>query len=277
MSPRCDDITLSDFDRGDQPRIAAEPSTRYSQSLEVGLAMLECFIADRPALGIFELADLLNVSRSTTHRYGKTHIELGNLQQDGKRKYCLAGGAADPGAKLIETINGALKARDVLEGLRNETGYTVSLGVLHDARAVLIERLHGHKRGQYQADHDLRVGANVPLYCTALGKALLTGLTDNQRNELLKRLKLTRHGPNTITSKKRFIEAIEQIDSNHAVVSDEELFSGSRTIAALVPRTLRYGYTIAIDVTVPSTAFTIEQLVRQIGPLVEAAADSIVH
>lgn len=276
MSPRCDDITLSDFDRGDQPRIVPEASARYSQSLEVALAMLECFIADRPALGIFEMADMLDVSRSTTHRYAITHIELGNLQQDGKRKYCLAGGAADPGAKLIETINGTLQARDVLEGLRDETGHTVSLGVLHDARVVFLERLHGHKHGQYQADHDLRVGANVPVYCTALGKALLTSLTDDKRIELLERLKLARHGPNTITSKKRFIEVIEQIDSNHAVVSDEELFSGSRSIAALVPRTQRYGYTVAIDVTVPSTAFTIEQLVRQIGPLVEAAADSIV-
>jgi DNA-binding IclR family transcriptional regulator len=277
MSPRCDDITLSDFDRGDQPRIVPEPTSRYSHSLEVALAMLECFIADRTALGIFEMADLLDVSRSTTHRYAITHIELGNLEQDGKRRYLLAGRAADPGTQLIEIINRGLKARTVLEELRSETGHTVSLGVLHDARAIFIERLHGHRRGQYQADHDLRVGANVPLYCTALGKALLTGLTNNQRSELLEHLKLTRHGPNTITSKKRFIEAIEQIDPNHAVVSDEELFSGSRSIAALVPRTLRYGYTVAIDVTVPSAAFTIEQLVRQIGPLVEAAADSIVH
>jgi IclR family pca regulon transcriptional regulator len=277
MSPRRDDITQSDLDRGDQPRIAAEPIVRYSHSLEVALAMLECFRGDRTALGIFELADLLNVSRSTAHRYAQTHVELGNLEQDRKRRYCLAGRAADPGTKLIETINRALKARAVLEGLRNDTGHTVSLGVLHDARAVFVERLHGHKRGQYQADHDLRVGANVPLYCTALGKALLTGLTDNQRNELLEHLKLTRHGPNTITGKKRFIEAIEQADPHHAVVSDEELFSGSRSIAALVPRALRYGYTVAIDVTVPSTAFTIEQLVRQIGPLVEAAAGSIVH
>jgi DNA-binding IclR family transcriptional regulator len=277
MSPRCDDITLSDFDRGDQPRIVPEPSARYSHSLEVALAMLECFMADRAALGIFELADLLGLSRSTTHRYAITHLALGNLEQGNKRRYSLACGAAEPGTKLIETINHTLKARTVVEGLRNETGHTVSLGVLHDARVVFIERLHGHKRGQYQADHDLRIGANVPLYCTALGKALLTDLTCNQRSELLERLKLIRHGPNTITSKKRLIEAIEQIDPQHAVVSDEELFSGSRSIAALVPRTLRYDYTVAIDVTVPSTAFTIEQLVRQIGPLVEAAADSIVH
>jgi DNA-binding IclR family transcriptional regulator len=73
-----------------------------------------------------------------------------------------------------------------------------------------------------------------------------------------------------------FAKAIEDIDPSDVVVSDEELFGGSRSIAALVPRTLRYGYSVAIDVTVPSTTFTVEQLVGQIGPLVEAAADSVV-
>jgi DNA-binding IclR family transcriptional regulator len=277
MSPIRDDIIVSDLDRGEEPRIVAEPTARYSHSLELALAMLECFTADRVALGIFELADLLNTSRTTAFRYATTHLALGNLHQGSKRRYCLTSGAGDPGTKIIATIKRALKARAALEGLRNQTGHTVSLGVLDDARVVFVERLYGHKPGQYEVDHDLGVGANVPLHCTALGKALLASLTSNERDRLLACIKLTRHGPNAITSKKRFAKAIEEIgDPLDVVVSDEELFSGSRSIAALVPRTLRYGYAVAIDVTVPSTAFTIEQLVRGIGPLIQAAADSIV-
>lgn len=276
MSPRRDDITVSDLDRDDEPRIVAEPTAHYSHSLELAFAMLECFTADRTALGVFELADLLNISRSTAFRYATTHVALGNLQQDDKRRYCLASGAGDPGTTIIATIKRALKAHTALEGLRNQTGHTVSLGVLHDARVVFVERLYGHKPGQYEVDHDLGVGANVPLHCTALGKTLLASLTNSERDRLLACIKLTRHGPNAITSKKRFARAIEEIDPRDVVISDEELFSGCRSIAALVPRTLRYGYAVAIDVTAPSTAFTIEQLVRGIGPLIEVAADSIV-
>ncbi len=276
MSPIRDDIIVSDLDRGEEPRIVAESTGRYSHSLELALAMLECFTADRAALGIFELADLLNTSRTTAFRYATTHLALGNLHQDSKRRYCLTSGAGDPGAKIIATIKRALKARAALEGLRNQTGHTVSLGVLGHARVVFVERLYGHKPGQYEVDHDLGVGANIPLHCTALGKALLASLTSNERDRLLARIKLTRHGPNAITSKKRFAKAIEGVDPLGVVVSDEELFSGSRSIAALVPRTLRYGYAVAIDVTAPSTAFTVEQLVRGIGPLIQAAADGIV-
>jgi DNA-binding IclR family transcriptional regulator len=276
MSPRRDDITLSDFDRSDKPRVVAEPAARYSNSLEHGLAMLECFTASRPMLGIFELAELLDISRPTTFRYAATHLALGNLQQDSKRKYLLANGAANPGTTIVRTINRALKARAALEDLRSKTGYTVSLGVLNDARVIFVERLYGHRVGQYEVDHDLGVGANVPIHCTAIGKVLLASLTSNQRRSLLAGIKLTRHGPNTIISKRRLEKEGEQIDPRDVVVSDEELFSGVRSIATLVPRTLRYGYAVAIDVTVPSAAFTIERLVRQIGPFVEAAAESIV-
>ena len=276
MSPLRDDITVSDMDGGDRPRIVAEPSARYSHSLELSLAMLESFTADRTVLGIFEMTDLLDVSRPTVFRYASTHVALGNLQQDKKRRYLLARGAADPGGKIIGTIQRALKARAALEGMRNQTGHTVTLGVLHDTRVVFVERLRGHKAGQYEVDHNLGVGANVPLFCTALGKALFASLSDNERDKLLARIKFTRHGPNAITSKNRFAKTIEEMDAlGGVVVSDEELFSGSRSIATLVPRTLRYGYAAAIDVTVPSTAFTVEQLVRRIGPLIEATADSI--
>jgi DNA-binding IclR family transcriptional regulator len=276
MSPRRDDITVSDLDRGNEPRIVAERAARYSHSLELALAMLECFTADSTALGVFELAELLNTSRPTAFRYATTHLALGNLQQGAKRRYQLASGARDPGANIIATINRALKARVALEDLRNRTGHTVSLGVLHDTRVVFVERLYGHKPGQYEVDHDLGVGANVPLHCTAIGKVLLASLTNKERNRLVARIKLTRHGPNAIASKKLFAKAVEEIDPNDVVVSDEELFNGSRSIAALVPRTLRYGYAAAIDVTVPSTAFTVEQLTGRIGPLVKATADSIV-
>jgi DNA-binding IclR family transcriptional regulator len=119
-----------------QPRMTSQPFPCAFRVTEAEMSKIE------PSS--FQLADLLNVSRATSHRYAKTHFELGNLGQGDKRRYFLAGRAADPGTTVIATINRAPKARLVLEGLRNETGHTVSLGVLH-------ERLHVHKRGQYVA------------------------------------------------------------------------------------------------------------------------------
>jgi AraC-like DNA-binding protein len=54
---------------------------RYSQSLERGLAILECFTPERPVWGIADLAEELGMSRSTTHRYVITLTALGHLVQ----------------------------------------------------------------------------------------------------------------------------------------------------------------------------------------------------
>jgi DNA-binding IclR family transcriptional regulator len=53
--------------------------SRYSLSLERGLAILGCFTPERTVLGIADIADELGMSRSTTHRYMITLLALGYL------------------------------------------------------------------------------------------------------------------------------------------------------------------------------------------------------
>jgi IclR family pca regulon transcriptional regulator len=253
------------------PRIRAAPDPRLSRSLEYGIAILECFSREHQALGIAELADLVGISRSTTHRYAMTLVALGYLQQNDKRKYCLSRGAAGPGMAAIGAIRQQISARAVLEELRDQTGHTVSMGVLDGARVIYIYRLLGHRLGQQAIDGDLGVGANVPVYCTALGKVLLASLSDAERRELIAGLELTRHGPNSITDKKQLAVELDRIRPRELHVSDEELVPGARSIALLVPRP-RSEHPLAIDVTVPSATHTVEQLISDIGPSVKRAA-----
>jgi DNA-binding IclR family transcriptional regulator len=57
------------------PRVSTPPKPRYSRSLEYGVAILESFTAQRPVLRISELADIVGISRSTTHRYASTLVK----------------------------------------------------------------------------------------------------------------------------------------------------------------------------------------------------------
>ncbi len=253
------------------PRIRAAPDPRLSRSLEYGIAILESFSREHRELGIAELADIIQISRSTTHRYAITLVALGYLEQEPKRKYRLAIRAAGPGSAAIGAIRRQVRARARLEELRAQTGHTVSMGVLDDARVIYIHRLLGYRARQYAIDGDLQVGANVPVHCTALGKVLLASLSYAERRELLAKLRLTRHGPNTITDKKKLVAELDNISPRGVVVSDEELIRDSRSIAVLVPRPSGE-HPLAIDVTVPSAAYTVERLVKQIGPHLTRAA-----
>jgi hypothetical protein len=64
---------------------------RLSRSLLSGLLVLSCFPADGDYLGIAELARMLDMNTSTTHRYVTTLLAVGLLERDpGTRKYRLA-------------------------------------------------------------------------------------------------------------------------------------------------------------------------------------------
>jgi IclR family pca regulon transcriptional regulator len=256
------------------PRIRPAPDPRLSRSLEYGIAILESFSRDRQALGIAEMADIVGISRSTTHRYAITLVALGYLEQDDKRKYRLSAQAGDPGGAAIGAIRRAAPARIALEELREEIGYTVSMGALDGARVIYVHRLLSHRPGQYAIDMDLGVGAHIPVYCTAMGKVLLASISDAERRALLDGLDLIPQGPRSIKVKNKLRAQLDRISTREAVVSDEELLAGVRSIAVLVPRPASE-HPLALEVTVPSSAYSVKRLIAVIGPRLKRTAKLI--
>jgi DNA-binding IclR family transcriptional regulator len=191
-------------------------------------------------------------------------------EQEHTRKYRFALGAGDPGAEIVRETRRGLALRDVLEDLREEIGYTVSVGVLDETRVLYVHRLFGHRRGQHSADGELRVGMHVPIYCTALGKAMLAGLPALERRERVARIDLVPHGPRSITVHEELLAELEEIDPRAPIVSDEELVLGARSIAMLLQRA-EGEQKMAIEVTVPSNAYTTAQLCERIGPKLRRA------
>ncbi len=64
---------------------------RLSRSLLSGLLVLSCFPPDGGYMGIAELARVLGMNTSTTHRYVTTLLAVGLLERDAAtRRYRLA-------------------------------------------------------------------------------------------------------------------------------------------------------------------------------------------
>jgi IclR family pca regulon transcriptional regulator len=254
-------------------RPSAEP--KYSRSLEFGLAIISCFTAEKQILGIAELADLIEVSRSTTHRYAHTLVALGCLEQDDKRRYRLARGITGAGAAFLDRLRlEAPAARRVLEDLREETGHTVSMGVLDRTRVLYLYRLFAHRRGQYEADLGLGAGAFVPAYCTAIGKTLLASLSTPNQRDAIAALKLEAHGPNTIRKKGILRKKLLAIHAAGIAVCDEEQAPGVRSIAATITQPGR-SRLMALSVTVPAKTMSVATMTSKLGPHVMAAAERI--
>jgi hypothetical protein len=76
--------------RGYMPIGGIDP--RMSRSLLRGLSILTCFGPDGGPRGIVEIAEELDMSPSTAHRYALTLVELGLLERSPTtRKYSLPG------------------------------------------------------------------------------------------------------------------------------------------------------------------------------------------
>ncbi len=247
---------------------------RLSESLQRGFELLQAFSSESPVLGLADIASETGLTRPTAQRYARTLVQMGYLQQDKSKKYLLAPRATDPGLSLIATMRRALPILTVLEELREETGYTVGLGVMRHHSATYVHRLFSHRRGQYGIDLELRAGARIPLYCTALGKALLATFPDEWRQWLIKDLNLVPQGPRSIVTHRELIEDLRRIDLQKPVISDEEFVVGGRLIAMYVPRPDEKR-PMGIDISVPSDACTVGRLRLEIGRHLEYAAKLI--
>jgi IclR family pca regulon transcriptional regulator len=256
---------------GCKPRIAPAPDPRRSRSLEYGVAILESFTASRPVLRISELADIVGISRSTTHRYVTTLVELGYLEQDSKRRYRLTRNAARAGMAAISRVRQETPARAILEDLREQTGHTASIGLLDGARVLYVVRLYGHRTGQFEADGDLGVGAHVPAHSTAVGKALLASLLDSELRSLLPSMRLNGAKPNTTSTQASLAEKIETVRKDGIAVSNGEYTKDARSIAAPITRWLDKPI-LAVEITVPADAYPVKEMLARFGPLVKHAA-----
>jgi IclR family pca regulon transcriptional regulator len=247
---------------------------RYSQSLERGLAILGCFTPERPVLGIADIADDLGMSRSTTHRYVITLVALGYLEQGASRKYRLGLRVTDLGMSALNSTGLREHAHPYLEELRQRTSYTVNLAVLDGEEILYVDRARSFRRGQSKIDLDLHPGSRLPAYCTSMGKLLLAYLPEDQQRDLLGSIKLTKRGPNTITSKKALRDELDEVLDAGFAVNDQELAPELHSISAPVRNEARE-VVAAVNMAAHTSMISLEELVDALGPHLISTADRI--
>jgi IclR family pca regulon transcriptional regulator len=215
--------------------------------------------------GVAEMAELAGLGRPTVHRYTGALVRITCLEQGRARDRWSAPAAADPGVESVREVRRSLPVRVVLEDLRERVGYTVSMGLLDGPRVLYVHRLFGDRHARPTIDSELRVGAHVPAYCTALGKAMLASLPARERRELVATIDLVPHGPRSIVSREELLAELDGAEPRAPIVSDEEFSLGTRSIAMLLQRPGGEA-PMAIEVSVPSDAYTAAQLREQVGP-----------
>ena|SRR6185312_9221234 len=77
--------------------------------------------------------------------------------------------------------------------------------------------------------------------------------------------------PRSITTSSELSTELDCINARDVIASDEELVRGARSIAVLVPRPPGER-PLAVEIMVPSSAYTVNRLVKVMGPRLKRTA-----
>jgi IclR family transcriptional regulator, acetate operon repressor len=210
--------------------------------------ILDAFVPDGIELGLAELVKRTKLPKATAHRLACQLVELGALEKVGERYR--------PGMRLFEL--GAIVERQrhlrdtglpLMEDLYEGTHETVHLGIRDEHDVLYLEKIAGRRSSAV----DTRIGARKPLYCTAIGKALLAFSPSDVVNAVIAG-NLVRHAPRTITSPALLLEELKQVAETGSACDHEEYAIGISCVAA--PVLDLQGHSVAaISLTGPSDRF----------------------
>lgn len=154
-----------------------------------------------------------------------------------------------------------------LERLTKESDMSAALAVLDSDEVVyLATSQSSHSLGTFQG-----AGQRVRPHCTAVGKVLLSRLSDDFIRGTLERTGMPRLTDTTITDPEEFLQQIAMVRRQGFAVDDGEQDVGVRCVAVPVPNSPR---NMAISVSAPESRFPISNIF-QLVPIMENIAQEI--
>src|SRR5690349_24340890 len=142
------------------------------------------------------IANTAGLPISTVHRILQELVAHGWVREGEEHDYVLGPGLMRLAARAADDSDLARAARPALRTLCERSGYTVHFGVRQGDEAVYVDKIEG--RGGYGMRS--RVGSSVGLHSTAIGKAILAALPDDEVRRIAARTGLPRRMPHTITT-----------------------------------------------------------------------------
>jgi DNA-binding IclR family transcriptional regulator len=211
-------------------------------SLERGMAILELLVRYSDGLGLVEIAAALGLPHNAVFRVGNALVQMGYLVRDKQsKKFVLSRKLLTVGLGAVHERNVVECSFDSLRAMRNELKETVALATLlpDEGRGVVLMSLdHLHDYGIR-----IRIGYQFDLHCSAPGKALLAFLPDDERTQVIKRIRFVQHTPHTVLSADELRRELTAVCRNGYALDREEYVLDGYCVGA--PVLDAFGYPVA--------------------------------
>jgi len=180
------------------------------------------------------LASRCGLHLSTVYHLVRTLRYEGYLERLPSGDYVLGLAIAERFRDLVSALEHPAPVPAVLRELAATTGHTAYLARFVEGRVTITGVVEAPGSPHLE---DLIVGFNDAAHATALGKALLSTLSDERRARYLREAGLRQYTPMTITDDNRLSADIHNGARTGVFSELEEYRRGVGCVAALVPRT----------------------------------------
>lgn len=203
---------------------------RASQTVQATRISLETINLIRALDGaqLSEIADRLDLAKSTVHRHLKTLEKEGYIIREGNEYHI--------GLKFLHFGEYARNREGIYQPaeeqvlkLANTTNEEVDFTVEEHGRLISLY----HSVGQSKKS-GLQVGSYFSMHNTAAGKAMLAELPDERVDAIIDRWGLPPDTSYSITSREQLLDDLEQTRRRGFAINDEELLEGFRSLGATI-------------------------------------------
>ncbi len=236
------------------------------KSVERALAVIEALGRAR---ALQEIAELSGLPKPTAHRILQVLVERGFARDEGDGVYAGGPRILTVAGEVLSGLDPAGRARPLLRDLRERADATVHFGLLTGDEAIYIDKVESRRPYQMAS----RVGNRLALHCTAIGKAILAHLSEEELTAVLGLSELTARTPNTITALDALHSELDRIRAAGYAVDDEENERGIRCVGAAV---FDHRRRAVGAISVSSLVYELSRDdAEALGPIVAAAANDV--
>lgn len=238
-----------------------------SQSVERALRILPA-LAKGPA-GLGEVAEVLDVHKSTALRLLRTLQEHGFVYRQGDGRYRLGASLFALAAESIENLDVRDIAHPHLLELNRITGHTVHLALHQDDEVVYVDKVDS----RYAVRMYSRIGRPVPLTVAAVAKLLIADLPEAERRALAARIEYPAYTPRSTPDAAAYLRELDLVRAQ-GWATDIGGHEESLNCLAAPVRGPDGRVVAAMSVSAPGVVLSVVGLLELL-PLVRQTADAI--
>lgn len=230
------------------------------QTIERTSSILDILAQSPRGISIRKLSSKIKLPKATIHRLVSSLRYFGYVRQDSKtRNYFL-------GFKLVELANTLLSQIDLrkeaepdLRDLAERTKEAVHMVSLDRGQVVYLEKVEAVQdpSGLKMAS---RVGLRNPAHSCAAGKAILSCLSEQELDQIIKERGLMKRTENTIINPSLLKEHLITVKEQGYAIDDEENDKGIRCVGAPV---FNEGGKVIAAISIAGPAFRVTKGVIQ--------------